>query len=188
MLSQNISIYFRIYYWQITLMAVGGWGRVACHTGLAAERLWAKPGLGKQRGNGECSGEIPERSWLCTARKEMRTFVTGRKETGQVALRFLWIGATLGSKDLPWAKLWGKQRGTLTVSALCDSGPLEERTFICPRSKWPGTMLRELACNLRNLGLSLGSSTSCVVLDMWLNCSVPLFLYLWNTGKFLSFS
>lgn len=35
----------------------------------------------------------------------MRTLVTGRKETGQVALPFLWIGATLGSKGLPWAKL-----------------------------------------------------------------------------------
>lgn len=91
----------------------------------------------------------------------MRTLVTGRKETGQIDGPAFPLDRSYSWQQGPaLGKIMRQAEGHPTFPALCDPGPLEERAVICPHSKWPGTMLQELAWNLRNLALSLGSSTN----------------------------
>lgn len=61
----------------------------------------------------------------------MRTFVTGRKETGQGALPFLWMGLLLAVRAGPEQNFEAGRGGTPTSSAHCHIGPQEERALLC---------------------------------------------------------
>ena len=61
----------------------------------------------------------------------MRTFVTGRKETGQGALPFLWMGLLLAARASPEQNFEAGRGGTPTSSAHCHLGLQEERALLC---------------------------------------------------------